>query len=292
MRISKIFRYWFLIPALIFYGIFVIYPVFWSFYISLTNWDGLSSKYDFVGLRNYIDFFKDPVSLLALINNVKIMIFELIFPIGIGLGLALFLNRNMNSMLKTVLRAMFYSPSILPLVGVALIWAWMYNPVFGVVNEILRYIGLGNLARGWLSDPKTALYAVIVTMIWQSVGLPMILFLAALQEIPQELIEAAKVDGASYFQSLRFVTLPLLREAFIIVISLTIINSLRTFDLIYNMTWGGPGRATQVLATWMYFNTFVYYKAGYGSAIAIILSILSMIVAIPYIHIMSRRSIY
>lgn len=288
---NRIFKYWFLIPALLFYCLFIIYPIFWSFYISLTNWDGLSNKFDFIGLNNYVEFFKDHVSILALSNNLKIMIFELVFPVVLGLCLALFLNRNINLIIKTPLRALFYSSSILPLVAVALIWAWMYNPMYGVVNEILKFIGLGHLSRGWLSDPKTALYAVIITMIWQSVGLPMILFLAGLQEIPQELVEAAKVDGANYFQSLRFVILPLLRETFIIIISLTIINSLKTFDLIYNMTWGGPGRSTQVLATWMYFNAFSYYKAGYGSTIAIILSILSMMIAIPYIRIMSRRSI-
>lgn len=292
MKINSILKYWFLIPALIFYSVFIIYSMIFSFYISLTDWDGLSNKFNFIGFKNYINFFKDPVSILALVNNLKIMFFRLIFPVILGLSLALFLNSPMNHLIRTFLRAIFYSSSILPLVGVALIWAWIYNPMFGALNEFLRFIGLEYLAKAWLSDPKTALYAVIVTTVWQSIGLPMILFLAGLQEIPQELIEASKIDGANYFQSLRFVVLPLLRETFIIVISLMIIHSLKTFDLIYAMTWGGPGRSTQVLATWMYFNTFVYYKAGYGSTIAWILSLLSMIIAIPYIRIMTRRSIY
>lgn len=289
-RIKIILKYWFLYPALFFYLVFLIYPMFFSFYISLTDWDGLSSQFKIVGLKNYLEFFKDPISILALINNIKIMIFRLVVPVFIGFLLALFLNRPMNHFFRTIFRSIFYSSSILPLVGVALIWAWIYNPVTGVLNEFLRSIGLGKLAKPWLSDPELALYSVIVTIIWQSSGLPMILFLAGLQGIPEELIEASKIDGATSFQILRYITIPLLRETFIIVISLAIIHSLKTFDLIYTMTWGGPGRSTQVLATWMYFNTFVYYKAGYGSAIAWILTILSMLLAIPYIRVMSRRS--
>jgi raffinose/stachyose/melibiose transport system permease protein len=165
----------------------------------------------------------------------------------------------------------------------------MYNPQFGLINALLESIGLGGLARGWLSDFNTALPATMVTAIWQGTGFPMILYLAGLQSIPPEQYDAAKIDGANGRQCFRYVTLPWLRETHVIVITLAVINSFKVFDLIYTMTYGGPGRSTQVLATWMYFNTFQYYNVGLGSAIAWVIVILSMCFAIPYLRLTGRQ---
>jgi len=188
-----------------------------------------------------------------------------------------------------VFRSIFYSPAVLPLVAVGIVWAWIYNPMFGVINNFLRIMGLHALARPWLGDPRIALYSVILTAIWQGTGFPMLLFLAGLQGIPKELYEAAEIDGAGSLQSFFYITLPSLRETFVVVVSLLIVNSLRVFDLVYAMTWGGPGKATQVLGTWMYFNTFVYHRAGFGSSIAWIMTAISLIIVYPYVRIMSRR---
>lgn len=280
-------RYWLLFPALSFYLIFLFYPMIFSFWVSFYEWDGLSPNKIFVGLKNYTKFFSDPTSLLVLRNNLIWTIFTLSIPTLLGLTLAVMLNANIRA--RIVFRSIFYSPAILPLIAVGIVWSWIYNPMFGAVNSFLRAVGIGFLARPWLADPKLALYSVIATAIWQGTGFPMLLFLAGLQGIPKELYEAGSIDGATGWQAFRYITLPSLRETFVVVVSLLIVNSLRVFDLIYIMTWGGPGKATQVLGTWMYFNTFVYYRAGFGSAIAWIMTAMSLIIVYPYIRVMSRR---
>lgn len=286
-RKFRIVPYLFLLPALIWYIIFLVYPMAFSLMISLTDWDGLSLHFNFVGFDNYYSiFFEDEISRLALRNNILWTLGTLMIPTVIGLLLAVALNRKLAG--RTVFRSIFYSPGILPLVASGMIWAWMYNPNFGVINDFLEFVGLGNLARGWLSTFETALPATFITAVWGGVGFPMVLYLAALQGIPAEQYEAARIDGANGRQLFRFITLPWLREAHVIVFSLAVINSFRTFDLIYTMTYGGPGRVTQVLGTWMYFNAFQYYHAGYGAALAWVIAVITLTVAIPYIRHMSR----
>jgi raffinose/stachyose/melibiose transport system permease protein len=277
----------FLLPALVWYLVFLVYPMAFSLFISFTDWDGLSPSFNVVGLANYTSIlFQDDISRLALRNNILWTLGTLLLPSVMGLLLAVALNRGLPG--RTIFRVILYSPGILPLVAVGLIWGWMYNPQFGFINEALKVIGLEHLARGWLSDFDTALPATFVTAIWGGVGFPMVLYLAALQAIPNEQYEAARIDGANGFHLFRFITLPWLREAHVIVFSLAVINSFRTFDLIYTMTYGGPGRSTQVLGTWMYFQAFQYYHAGFGSALAWVIAIITLTVAIPYVRTMSR----
>lgn len=280
-------KYWLLLPALSIYFVFLVYPLIYSLIVSLYNWDRISAEKTFIGLGNYIQFFTDPMSLLILKNNLLWMVFTLIFPTSIGLILAIVLDKQIRG--RIIFRSIFYLPAILPMVSVGLIWAWIYNPFFGVINALLRAVGLASWAHGWLAEAGTALSAVMITSLWKNVGLPMILFLAGLQSIPKELYEAAQIDGTNRFQSFRYITIPSLRETFIIVFSLLVVSGLKVFDLIYVMTWGGPGRKTQVLATWMYFNTFIYHHAGYGSAIAWIMTIVILLIAFPYIKIMSKK---
>jgi raffinose/stachyose/melibiose transport system permease protein len=280
--------YLFLAPALIWYIIFLVYPMYQSLVISFMDWDGLSADIRFVGLDNYRRiFFEDDTARLALRNNILWTIGTLLIPTVIGLLLAVALDRSLRA--RTVFRAIFYGPAVLPLVAVGMIWAWMYNPQFGFVNVFFREIGLDQFARGWLSLYETALPATFLTAVWGGIGFPMVLYLAALQAIPAEQYEAAKMDGANGTQLFWKITLPWLREANVIVFSLAVINSFKTFDLIYTMTYGGPGRSTQVLGTWMYFQSFQYYNTGYGSAIAWIIALITLIMAIPYIQHMSRE---
>ncbi len=286
-RPLRLTPYLFLAPALIWYLCFLLYPMYQSLVISFMDWDGLSADITFVGLENYRRiFFEDEIARLALWNNILWTLGTLVIPTSIGLFLAVALDRKLRG--RTVLRAIFYGPAVLPMVAVGMIWAWMYNPQFGFINYILEVVGLGFLARGWLSVFETALAATFLTAVWAGIGFPMVLYLAALQAIPQEQYEAAKMDGANGRQLFFRITLPWLREANVIVFSLAVINSFKTFDLIYTMTYGGPGRATQVLGTWMYFHSFQYYNAGYGSAIAWVIAVITLVMAIPYIQHMSR----
>src|SRR3954452_3123766 len=223
----------------------------------------------------------DDVVIQAAINNVIWTVVTIAVPVVLGLALAVTLNGKVRG--KPILRMIFYTPGVLPLVAVASIWGFLYNPDHGAVNEFLRLIGLGNLAQPWLGQNSTALAAVLVPAIWLRTGFPMLLYLAALQGIPQDQYEAATMDGAGRFQQFWYITMPNLRGANYIVIALSLIDSFKVFDLIYATTYGGPGTATQVMGTWMYFNVFQYYQAGYGTAIAVVITVVAIAVSIPYV---------
>ena len=269
-------------PALLVYFVFLVYPALQSLWFSFTNWDGLSATYDFVGLDNYAAMPDDPVVIQAIINNIIWTIVTITVPVVIGLTLAVMLNGKVRA--KPVLRLIFYTPAVLPLVAVASIWGWLYNPQYGVINAVLRAIGLDALAQPWLGQDSTALAAVMVPAIWLRVGFPMLLYLAALQGINTDMYEAATVDGATKSQQFWHITMPSLKPAHYIVIALSLIDSFKVFDLIYAMTYGGPGTATQVMGTWMYFNVFQYYQAGYGTAIAVVITVVAIAVSIPYVR--------
>jgi ABC-type sugar transport system permease subunit len=271
----------FALPALAVYIAFLVYPAFTSLYFSLTDWDGLSPGYNIVGLDNYKAMVDDPVVIQAAINNVIWTVVTIVFPVIIGLALAVTLNGKVRG--KPVLRMLFYTPGVLPLVAVASIWGWLYNPDYGAVNEFLRLVGLDSLAQPWLGQNSTALAAVMVPAIWLRTGFPMLLYLAALQGIPQEQYEAAIMDGATRSQQFWHITMPNLKPAHYIVLALSLIDSFKVFDLIYATTYGGPGTATQVMGTWMYFNVFQYYQAGYGTAIAVVITLVAIGVGIPYV---------
>lgn len=279
--------YLFMLPALVVYCAFLVYPMFDSLAISFTSWDGLSPVKKSVGLDNYRQIFNDPVAVTAFQNNLEWTAIALVVPTSLGLLLALGLNRRFPG--YAVFRSIFYAPGILPLVGVAALWAWMYDPNVGIINTLFRNIGLGRLAQSWLGSPTTALPSIMAAATWQGIGFPMVLYLAGLQSIPPEQYEAARVDGANALGRFWHITLPWLKETNIIVFTLAVIASFKAFDLIYAMTFGGPGTSTQVLASWMYLNTFQYYHAGYGAALAWVIALISLAFSIPYIRVMTRR---
>jgi raffinose/stachyose/melibiose transport system permease protein len=233
-------------------------------------------------------FSQNDVFWIALKNNAVWLVAALLLPTSIGLGLALLLNSRFRG--SHIFRSVFYFPSVLSLAVVGLIWTWIYHPDLGLLNQALSAAGWKVLTRNWLSDPNIALYPVIIAATWNAVGLPMLLFLAGLQTIPEELHEAAKVEGAGRIQRFVYVTFPLLRETTLIVLAITAINALKAYDIIYAMTNGGPANRTQLLSTWMYFLTYNYNQVGLGTAIAMVLFLLTLIFAIPYIRLMTRKT--
>jgi raffinose/stachyose/melibiose transport system permease protein len=279
----------FLAPGLIIYTIVVVYPMVYSAYLSLFRWDGISPTKVFVGLDNYVILLtQNDVFWIALKNNAIWLVAALLLPTSIGLGLAILLNSKFRG--SHIFRSVFYFPAVLSLAVVGLIWTWIYHPDLGLLNQVLGAFGLKALQRNWLSDPQIALYPVIIAATWNSVGLPMLLYLAGLQTIPEELHEAAKVEGAGPIQRFLYVTFPLLRETTLVVLAITAINALKAYDIIYAMTNGGPANRTQLLSTWMYFLTYNYNQVGLGTAIAVILFSLTLIFAIPYIRFMTRKT--
>jgi len=252
----------------------------YTFYLSLTKWDGLTEPV-FAGFRNFTRLFRDPVFYITLRNNAVWLVVFITIPIILGLALAMILNRDVPG--AKFFKSAFYSPMVLSLVVCGLIWSWMYNPAQGLINNALRAVGLDHLTQGWLSDPKLALGSVINVAIWRQVGYVMILYLAGLQGVDPFLVEAGKVDGASAWQRFRHIIIPQLQPITIVVIVISIIDSLRSFDLVSVMTRGGPFNQTSVLANFMYIQAFNNYRMGYGSAIAIILFLLSLIFIVFYL---------
>jgi raffinose/stachyose/melibiose transport system permease protein len=279
----------FLAPALIIYSIVVVYPMIYSAWLSLFRWDGVAPTKVFVGFDNYVTLLtQNDVFWIALKNNAVWLVAALLLPTSIGLGLAILLNSRFRG--SHIFRSIFYFPAVLSLAVVGLIWTWIYHPDLGLLNQALTAGGLKALTRNWLSDPNVALYPVIIAATWNAVGLPMLLFLAGLQTIPEELHEAAKVEGAGPVRRFLYVTFPLLRETTLVVLAITAINALKAYDIIYAMTNGGPANKTQLLSTWMYFLTYNYNQVGLGTAIAVVLFSLTLIFAIPYIRFMTRKA--
>jgi multiple sugar transport system permease protein len=273
--------YLFLVIPLLLFLTWVIGPMLYSFYLSFTNWDGVSAP-KFIGLRNYQRLFDDPIFYTALANNVKWLLSFITVPVAMGLGLAVLLNRNMRGV--RFIKAAIYSPYILSLIVVGLIWGWMYLPKEGLINMFFIAIGLPQLTSGWLSDPELATWCIIAAAVWRQVGYVMILYLAGLQGVDPTLLEAAKIDGASDWQAFWKVMFPLLQPITVTVLVVSVIDSLRSFDLVFIMTRGGPHNASTTLANFMYIEAFNNYKMGYGAAIAVVLFLVTSIFIFIYLY--------
>ena len=271
----------FLFPALFIYIIVVVFPTVYSLFLSFCDWNGLGAK-KFVGLKNYIQLFtSDSVFYTALRNNIIWIILTICLTVLLALLLALVLNRSFRG--RIVYRAIFYFPYMLSWIIVGIIWKWMYNPNFGLINQVLGMVGLDSLKGAYLSNTKMALYCVFIAALWQGLGQPMLYFLAGLQTLPNDILEAAKIDGAGKINLFFRVIVPMLKETFVIVLATQIIASMKVYDIVYVMTDGGPANSTQTLATYMYDQTFSYSNLGVGSAIATVMVLIMMVVIVPYV---------
>ncbi len=279
-RSRRIWTIGFLAIPLALYLVIVVGPLLYSFFFSLTDWNGFSFDFNFVGLANFRRVFSDPLFGNAIRNTVIWMIIAILVPVTCGLGLALILHERVRG--ANIYKSLFYLPICLSLAVIGQVWFWIYQPRWGLLNLTLNGIGLGDLTRAWLADPDTALLSVIVAWCWQQIGLGMVIFLAGLTSVPVELTEAAQIDGANYWQSLRHVVVPLLRPSTVVVVALAVINSLKSFDIVYIMTRGGPFNSSDTLATFMYDESFRKYYMGYGSAISVVLFAIALVVIAFY----------
>ena len=278
-------RFWtvaFLSVPLLAYTAIVIVPLVTSFYYSLTDWNGFSAQYHWVAFANFARIANDPLFANAIQNTAIWMAAAIVVPTAAGLALALMLHRGVRG--GKIFKSLFYLPICLALAVVGQVWMWIYRPDWGLLDIILRGVGLDNLAIAWLADSQTALGAVILAWSWQQTGLAMVIFLPGLTAVSREITEAAEIDGASYAQSLRRVVIPLLSPATVVVVALSILNSLKSFDAVYIMTKGGPFHSSDTLAMFMYDVSFESYYMGYGSAISVVLFCIAMIVITFYFH--------
>ena len=268
--------YVFLIAPLALYTIFMIFPTVYSFYISLHNWDGLSGVREFIGLDNYVEVLtEDEIFKVSIANNVRWAILSEIIPIVLGLVMAFVFNSKMKGF--GFYRSAIFFPSVLSISTIGLIWRWLYDPNLGLLPEIVRIVTGGRVSFNWFANPEHTIYYLIIAGSWAYSGLCMILFMGGIKSVPEGTIEAAYLDGATRMQRIFYVILPQMKNSRNIVLTFTLINSFKVFDLIYVMTAGGPGRMTNVMATWSYYSIFRYYEYGPGSAMSIIMAIILVV---------------
>jgi len=277
----------FIAPALALYALFMLIPFANSIYFSLTNWNGATALKEFVGLDNYIAMFRDPTLYLALRNNVVWIVLGTAAPVVLGLMLALVLWTVPRGAL--FFRTVFFLPFILPIVVVGLVWGWIYHPLFGVLNRVLATVGLESLGRGWLGDASTALVATLVAAIWGAFGFVTVLLYTALQNVNTDMVDAAKVDGATWFERARFVVIPAIAPVLTLVTAITLIGGFAVFDFILIMTGGGPGNASTVLGYYAYENGFELNRLGYGSALSMFITVLSLVAAVAFVKFRERE---
>jgi raffinose/stachyose/melibiose transport system permease protein len=276
------------LPPLALYVVFVILPVGQAAYYSVYDWNGLGPIDRFVGLGNYRRAVADTAFLSAVRHNGIIIVLSLAIQLPFALALALILNARIRG--RALLRLLFFAPFVLAEVTTGVVWTLMLQPN-GLVDRTVEASGLGMFVQFWLADPSVVLYTLFVVISWKYFGLHMILYLAGLQQIPDELGEAAAIDGASPWQTIRYVTLPLLGPTIRISVFLSIIGSLQLFDLIWVMTGGGPINASNTMATYMIDWGFRRSQLGYGSAVAVILFGLALVIALAYQRFVLRRDI-
>jgi raffinose/stachyose/melibiose transport system permease protein len=275
-----------LTPAVALFVLFVLLPICIAAYYGLFNWSGYGPLSDFTGVHNYRLVLSDPVFRGSLLHNVIIAVLSLLVQLPISIALALLLNRRIRG--GTFLRLAVFAPYVLSEATTAVLWLLILQPG-GFVDQVMRAVGLGGLIHPWLADPAIVLYTLFAVVTWKYIGFGIILLLAGLQGIPAELREAAAIDGASAWQTTRRITLPLLGPTIRIWAFLSIIGSLQLFDIVWIMTIGGPANASSTMVTYMIQNGFRSLEFGYGSAVAVILFVVSFVFALLYQRFALRR---
>jgi raffinose/stachyose/melibiose transport system permease protein len=278
----------FLAPAVALYVVFLIVPVVQAVHYSFYDWNGLGDLTDYVGLGNYREVFGDPAFRQAMQHNGILVALSLVFQLPLALGVALLLNRRLPG--RSLLRLIFFTPYVLSEAITAVVFLQILQPD-GLADEFLRSIGLGGLVQLWLADLDLVFYTLFVVITWKYIGFAIILFLAGLQGIPSELHEAAAMDGASSWTSLRFVTLPLLGPTIRIWAFLAIIGSIQLFDIVWIMTLGGPAGASSTMATYMVDQGVNSYRIGYATSVAVILFGICFVVSLLYQLFVLRRDV-
>lgn len=279
MNKKKLTPYFFVIPGLVIIFLFVYYPIVQNLIYSVLDWDLFSGSKEFIGLKNYRKLFGSDAFWVAFKNNLWYITISLIFQVGVSLILAAILENMRMKKLSAVYRTTFFIPSLISLTVIGLLFTFVFEPQ-GILNTFLRSIGLDSLTRGWLGDEKTAIFSVIAVSQWKSIGYTMMLLIVAIQRIPQEIIEAATLDGATRLKSFFHITIPMIKDTILTVMIITTSGGFLVFNEIYIITNGGPYGSSEVLSTILYKNAFVHGKIGYASAIGNVILLFSVIFAL------------
>ncbi len=273
-----------ILPAGLIFVFIAAYPIGYNIYISLHRFLFIQRVFTFTGPRNYLFLFQDPVFLTSLLNTLRFVALATAVEVSLGLGLAVLFNARLRA--KRLLLSISVLPMMLPTMVVCAVWAIIYDYEFGFLNNVLRSLGLEPLR--WLSDPRFAMEAVTLVDVWQWTPFALLVLLAGLQSIPEDLHEAAQIDGANGVQRFRHITLPLLSFHIQIVILLRVIDTFRVFDKVYTLTGGGPGYATETITMYIFREGFRYFNLGRASAASLVMLVLILIIGALYVRRMWR----
>ena len=286
MNHKKIYpSYFLIIPLVLYVGLFII-PSFMGMVLSLTDWNAMNDEIHFVGLSHFADIFTDKRYIIVIVNTIIFAVVTTVFKNLIGFSMALALNKGFKT--RNFLRTIFFFPVMLSPLIIGLVFKSIYNPDYGVINEALRAVGLDGLAQDWLGNTATALAAVTAVEIWRLVGQNMVIYIAGLQAISEDYLEAADIDGASRWQKLRYVIIPEMVPSITINLVLNLIAGLKVFDLVFVLTNGGPARVTEVLNTLVY-KEYSSGRYGFSTALGFIMFIFTCVVAFSVLKAMSRE---
>ncbi|MHA7964224.1 carbohydrate ABC transporter permease [Paenibacillus sp. CAU 1782] len=280
---------WFILPSFVLYTAFVMWPTFSSINLSFTSWDGINPEVRYIGLDNFKEIWESPRVHNALKNSIILAIALVILENVVALGLAVLVDKV--RWMRNIFRSIFYFPVLMSGIIMGFIWMIILNYNFGVVNQLLDMIGLSSWKVDWLGNPNFALASIILSTVWKASGYYMIIYLAGLQGIPQELLEAASIDGAGRWKQFIHVTFPLLAGATTVCVMLSMIGSLKLFDQIAVMTNGGPGFATETLTYIIYRVAFGEGRQGFGTALAIVLFLVILIISLIQIKLLRKREV-
>lgn len=274
---TNLIGYSFVVPNFIGYFVFIFLPVCFSFVLSVMEWDGSDVPMKFVGLKNFVKLFGDSTFQISLKNTLWYAVFTVPLTLVAALAVAILLNSKIKGIV--VFRTAFFFPYVASLVAVGAVWNMLFQPEFGPINEMLRFIGIENPPK-WCASTDWAMWVIIIVSVWKYMGYYMVVYLAALQGISKDLYEAAGIDGATGWKKIRYITIPMLTPTTFFVVIMLTIQCFKVFDLIYVMTGGGPGRSTNVLVNHIYNAAFVDYKFGYASASALVLFAIVLIITL------------
>ena len=286
--------YWFAVPGVLTFATLVGGSFAYNIFLSFNEWQGIG-KPEWVGLANYERLIQDRVFWISFLHAFEFILAMSIIPTALGLIIAAliydFISKYFGNAISTFLRISLYVPQIIALPVVGILWAWMLSPNVGVINTILRNIGLDKFALNWLGQSSTAMFALSIMMIWIQIGYTIVIFISGMSRLDPYLDEAAQLDGATWFERFRIVTIPQLYPEISVVLLTTTVAALKVFGPVYVMTNGGPGDATQVPAYFSYFHFFSTLKVGYGASIATVLAMILTVLAIGLLRFQRKMGV-
>ena len=279
------------LPTLVIFLLFAILPFFYNVYLSFSGWNGFTKDISLVGAANYSQLFSDPIAGKALVNNLELFVIGLVATMAISLFFAVNITRR-SLKEREFYRVVFFFPNMLSIVIVALLWTFIFNPTFGLFNGLLKAVGLSALTHAWLGEIETVIGTLSVPWIWMSMGYYMVLFIAAIENIPQSVFESSSLDGAGLWRQTIHIIIPLIWETVRISLVFFVVNAFSgTFTLVDITTDGAPARASELLTTYMYKNAFSNSRFGYGAAIGICIFLILVVSSLLFLRLTRRETI-